>query len=273
MAQDPANKSAPTPKHKPSAKHTLHEVLNSLQDVLENELAEDGNSQPPAAARDAAQAPNVLHHARRRDEVLKNLIGAAAAGKPLPATPESPRLDPSEPEGLSVSEDEEFLLEALAPEEPPAGPAEAPPEPESVPEEEFRLQMEDPIAPAAEEEVEPPASAETQADPAAEAPAPQRSRRRRKRPKQIEIGWDDIPILNDIVQPAPELPDIEISPEIRDIAIQVAAALNIELKRAGKETLDVKLVMQLQTLLQRELAARGLLLKEDDAGEEPGASQ
>lgn len=260
MAHDPAKKSDPRPKHKPSTKHTLHEVLNSLQDVLNNELAdEDGVRR--STEENKAEIPNVLH-TRKRDEVLsslKALIGAAAAGEPLP-TPQPPvdeapesGEEPGQPDDVPPTEAIDPYLEHAS---------------ESAGTDEFHLEMEDSLPPAQDDRLEtaPPAAAGR--DRESEVPSPASPRHRRRKPKQMEIGWDDIPVLNEVVLPAPEEINLEITPEIRDIAIQVAAALNIELKRAGKETLGVKVVMQLQTLLQRELAARGLNLQDNGSGEE-----
>jgi hypothetical protein len=244
MAHDPAKKPTQAPKHKPSTKHTLHEVLNSLQDVLNNELADESDA-PTARSN---QSPNVLH-SRSRDEVLsslKALIGAAAAGEPLPS-PDSQ--SPAAAAGLSeIGEDLKAPGGAEVPDSTDPEPV-IDPEDAVAPAEEFHLEMEDPVSTPDVRETDPAPARET---------APTRGKRKRIKPRQIEIGWDDIPVLNDVVAPAPEELDVEITPEIRDIAIKVAAALNIELKRAGKETLDVKMVMQLQSSLQRELAARGL---------------
>lgn len=257
MAHDPAKKPTQAPKHKPSTKHTLHEVLNSLQDVLNNELAEDEDKRSAAAPE--TKSPNVIH-SRSRDEVLsslKALIGAAAAGEPLPR-PE--RQSTAASGGLSdIGED-------LKPSEFAGAPDVADPEPEPETDledtvaapEEFHLEMEEPVPTQPLREADPDPAKESSEVRDAPAPKPARGRSRRSKPKQIELGWDDIPVLNDVVAPPPEALDLELTPEIRDIAIKVAAALNIELKRAGKETLDVKMVMQLQSLLQHELVLRGL---------------
>lgn len=261
MAHDPAKKSDPRPRHKPSTKHTLHEVLNSLQDVLNNELAdEDGVRR--SAEENKAEIPNVLH-TRKRDEVLsslKALIGAAAAGEPLPAP--TPPVDGAPGTGEDLDRRDDFPpTEAIDPYPDQAS--------ESAGTDEFHLEMEDSLPPARDETLETVSPAAARRDREPDVPSPVSPRHRRRRPKQMEIGWDDIPVLNEVVLPAPEEINLEITPEIRDIAIQVAAALNIELKRAGKETLGVKMVMQLQALLQRELAARGLNLEENESGEEP----
>ncbi len=262
MAHDPAKKSDPRPKHKPSTKHTLHEVLNSLQDVLNNELAdEDGVRR--SAEENKAEVPNVLH-TRKRDAVLsslKALIGAAAAGEPLPTA--KPPVDGAPETGEELDRPDDVPpTEATDPYREPA--------PESTGTDEFHLEMENPLPPAQDEGLEaiPPDAAGHDRKPDIRSPASPRHRRRK--PKQMEIGWDDIPVLNEVVLPAPEEIDLEITPEIRDIAIQVVAALNIELRRAGKEALDVKIVIQLQALLQRELAARGLMLEDKEPGEEQG---
>ncbi|MEJ2106310.1 MAG: hypothetical protein P8X48_03130 [Acidiferrobacteraceae bacterium] len=256
MAHDPAKKPTQAPKHKPSTKHTLHEVLNSLQDVLNNELANDEDKKSAVAPE--TKSPNVIH-SRSRDEVLsslKALIGAAAAGEPLPRPGKRSTAASGGPSDIG---------EDLKPSQVARTPDSMDPEPETDLEdtvaspEEFHLEMEEPAPTQPVPEADPDAaegSAQLQDTP---PPKPARGRSRRGKPKQIEIGWDDIPVLNDVVAPPPEALDQEVRPEIRDIAIKVAAALNIELKRASKEALDVKMVMQLQSLLQHELVVRGLL--------------
>lgn len=265
MAHDPAKKPTQAPKHKPSTKHTLHEVLNSLQDVLNNELANDEDKKSAVAPE--TNSPNVIH-SRSRDEVLsslKALIGAAAAGEPLPRPEERSTAPSGGPSDIG---------ENLDPSQVSKTPDLVDPEPETDLEdtvaspEEFHLEMEEPEPTQPVRETDADAAEESSEIQDAPPPKPARGRSRRSKPKQIEIGWDDIPILNDVVAPPPEVLDQEVSPEIRDIAIKVAAALNIELKRASKETLDVKMVMQLQYLLQHELVLRGLLDKHPGAEED-----
>lgn len=70
---------------------------------------------------------------------------------------------------------------------------------------------------------------------------------------QVEISWDDIPVLNEVVAPPPT-PDDTTTKQAREIAIKVAATLNIELRREGTDTMDIKTIMRLQSLLGRELA-------------------
>ena len=77
-----------------------------------------------------------------------------------------------------------------------------------------------------------------------------------KSAEQVEINWDDIPVLNDVVAPPPT-PDDVTSRQAREIAIKVAAALNIELKKDGTGEMDIKTIMRLQSLLGRELAEHG----------------
>lgn len=74
--------------------------------------------------------------------------------------------------------------------------------------------------------------------------------------EQVEIVWDDIPVLNEVVAPPP-VPDSATSQEAREIAIKVAAMLNIEArKKGGESTMDVRTIMRLQSLLSQELQER-----------------
>ncbi len=86
--------------------------------------------------------------------------------------------------------------------------------------------------------------------------------------EQVEINWDDIPVLNEVVAPPPT-PDDATSKHAREIAIKVAAALNIELRKQGTDAMDIKTIMRLQSLLGRELADHGGTV--DDELDEPGS--
>ena len=73
-------------------------------------------------------------------------------------------------------------------------------------------------------------------------------------------------MLNEVVAPPPT-PDDATSKQARDIAIKVAAALNIELKKEGTGTMDIKTIMRLQSLLGRELAEHGGNVEEEQPDE------
>ena len=83
------------------------------------------------------------------------------------------------------------------------------------------------------------------------------------------LGWaDDIPVLTEVVDPRTlemkQLQDVvdrslerkDLAPEAREIAVKVAAKLNIEMRQSGKQ-LDIKTIMRLQALLKEALEPKG----------------
>ncbi len=78
-----------------------------------------------------------------------------------------------------------------------------------------------------------------------------------RNPEQVEINWDDIPVLNEIAAPPPA-PDTELTQEARNIAIKVAPALNIEMRKQGSGQMDVKAILKLQSLIRNELEDRNI---------------
>ena len=83
---------------------------------------------------------------------------------------------------------------------------------------------------------------------------------------QAPLNWaDDIPVLTEAVDPEAlgmgelqdmvdqSLADKNLTPEARDIAVKVAARLNIEARQSGGEQLDIKTIMRLQALLKEAL--------------------
>jgi len=113
----------------------------------------------------------------------------------------------------------------------------------------FKLEMEDTRGP------------EPDTPPKAPAKTRKKSRKNKGKPsavntgEQVEIGWDDIPVLNEVVAPPPA-PDDATTREARAIAAKVAAALNIEAREKGGNAMDIKAVMRLQSLLSQELQER-----------------
>jgi hypothetical protein len=141
------------PRHKPNTKHTLEEILKSLQDLIRNDLLE--TDVPPGAPPPAATADAVPSHAPEGDlaalrHSLEHLVSdelrpedTADAPRETPELTEPPPASaaaavPAPPGGLQ----QELLFEALAPAdtgELPAGAApafpplsEAPPSGEPV---------------------------------------------------------------------------------------------------------------------------------------------
>lgn len=281
-------------KHKPNTRHTLNEVLHSLEDMMHNELAgvELSPEQVPAAPSRKEQALNNL----------KALIGSNSG--PADVDRSESRLPTDGPsahdEKAALADD----LEQEAPWETPAVSADPPGDhieeiepdlpkaddievsdgatdidvdpddvmPDSVADsdntpaerlhdeasagapsvDDFALEMEDvrspdiPPARASEGETKKKTGYRTDTSAGSTTGAAE----------QVEINWDDIPVLNDVVAPAPA-PDNATSKQAREIAIKVAAALNVELRREGTGTMDVKTIMRLQSLLGRVLAEHG----------------
>jgi len=294
-------------KHKPNARHTLNEVLHSLQDMMHNELA-------GIADEEGSETKGNSGTPRSKEEILDSL--KALIGEPgnTPqfdnlASPdeavESPAVDDSHKEHLMANDvlepdpvaeesiedsdlddliqDEEIVLEEI-----PVPPleeelpqdninddvisadeaetetadtdavAELPNEQNEAPSpaDDFRLEMED--------------TRETEPDTPRKAPEKVKKKSQKNKNKstaanaveQVEINWDDIPVLNEVVAPPPE-PDEATSQEARAIAIKVAAALNIEARKKGGDAMNIKTIMRLQSLLGQELQER------QDSSDEP----
>lgn len=250
----PPDKGAPT-EHKPSKKVALQEVMRSLQDLVSNELAID--TEP------AVEPPK-----RRRADKL--------AAETAPSAPEEKRDD-------EVDEVESITLESL-----PALPTEIPAPAETQPvatnknkTDPSGIQQELPYLDALPElpaEVPTPAVADTES-PAAllpEAVAPNTSSildfpapvipdqtPPAPAPEQALIpeNWDDIPVLEEAV----DMADINDTDEgqtamlahpgdARRLAIQVAARLNVELRKSGQPGLSSEIITRLARMLQEALA-------------------
>lgn len=70
----------------------------------------------------------------------------------------------------------------------------------------------------------------------------------------VSVNWDDIPILKDAVELEAAKGGPVDAERARKVAIQVAARLNVELRRAGKRSLTSTVVTRLAHLIQEELA-------------------
>ena len=70
-------------------------------------------------------------------------------------------------------------------------------------------------------------------------------------------------MLKEVVAPPPA-PDNSTSKEAQEIAVKVAAMLNIEARKKGEDSsMDIKTIMRLQSLLSQELQDR----QDDDSPE------
>lgn len=251
----PPDKGAPT-EHKPSQKVALQEVMRSLQDLVSNELAID--STPPM------EAPK-----RRRADKLTT--------EPSPSVPERKRED-------EVEEVESITLESLPdlPAETPAPPEAAPPTTNKTKTDPSGIQQELPYLDALPElpaenpapimlDTEQPAvllpeaaapevpsilDSSTPTIPDSTPPAP-------PAPAQTLIpeNWDDIPVLEEAVDMA-DINDSDegqattLSPpgDARRLAIQVAARLNVELRKSGQPGLSSEIITRLARMLEEALA-------------------
>jgi len=273
-------------KHKPNTRHTLNEVLHSLQDMMHNELAEI--ELPPEA-----NATNPKGQPLSKEDALNNL--KALIGSQPPASIDA--IDENEIDEIDidlsaddadlesgVNESAEVIDieidEPLTDETIHAGELSNPADyadeaddeiarPESAGSDntevtpsadDFALEMEDantPATPAEDPKVKNSPTKSRKTDSSKTTPLAA---------EQVEINWDDIPVLNEVVAPPPT-PDDATSKQARDIAIKVAAALNIELKKEGTGTMDIKTIMRLQSLLGRELAEHGGNVEEEQPDE------
>jgi hypothetical protein len=253
------------PDHKPSRKVTLDEVLRNLQDLVSNELAIEPAKpaapvEAPAAAAGAEPAPLPKAAPTPTEEfpVAMESESITLEGLPEPATdPEPLRLVP--PEG--IQQDLPYL--DLAPETPAeeAQDRPAPPRPGPALPEIEAIALPDP---APEPAVSHAADGDTLADLAPPLPpgvvepaAPPGE----DRGHPAEDGTlSDIPVLEDAIELADELEPpaggsaLPSAAEARRLAIQVAARLNVELRKAGKPGLSSEVITRLAHLLEETLA-------------------
>ena len=304
----PPDKGAP-PEHKPSRKVALAEVMRSLQDLVSNELAAETTTpkkrrradQKPSTAH-ADDAPAVVNSAEEIESIT--LESPPESSAETPATPRPPGM-------AEVPEtQEQFSGEPLAPAKPsvpggktapafvPVGTASRsalPPSmagaggPSTAPFDKAQgrlrtgLQQElpylDSLAPA------PPESPPELAAPS-HIPEPVVNEASFTTTLTLsEENWDDIPVLEEAVDLTDEIdadaavpgasPAIVLPPAgaARRLAIQVAARLNVELRKSGQTGLNSAIITQLAKILEEALAKNAATMENatggnaDDAGE------
>lgn len=253
-------------KHKPQKKHTLEEVLKSLQDLIRNDLIEaERVTQPPVtpALQSPAPAADAFDDAL---DTLDHLIDHELIEPAKQARTNPPPTDDDLPPDDTNSPDDDTLInESLAADEALSAATSAgkdiAPSLSAAPEPDAARGVQDAfpfdIAPAdasAPEEIDAapaPDAAELFADDATDADVPPRANTARPLPE------DDIPVLHEvaheILAAAPTLPTPE---QARDIAIHVVARLNIELRKGGAQPLDPSTIDRLQKLLGEALASK-----------------
>ena len=283
-------------KHKPSKKVVLEDVLTSLQDLVNNEFAEDFAEAP--RSRDA-EAPNVLKKGssseavglRKRGRPRKHPLSPPKTAHTPPEAPlqeatgkaENP---PTEKEDYTYSQEQADLFGEMLAATEPGGKTGAKPGKKAV----TTRQTLKPAAtkPAAKKmvttELETPrrqANLKVVSRPEPDS-RPDSSKEFKKHDmankplntaehlgQDSSLGWaDDIPVLTEIVDPQSlnltQLQEVvdrslerkDLAPEAREIAVKVAARLNIEMRETGQQ-LDVKTIMRLQALLKEALEPKG----------------
>jgi len=203
-------KSADKPKHAPAAKHTLEEVLRSLQDLVRNELAADNAKQARAAVKPAGRKTRAEKPAARPEpanaEAQRPLPGGIQVELPLPPdkAPSPPlAMEKVEPEGSAARQ---LKATSLSPSKP------ATKKPKPLEQAAIKWDDEIPVlkdaVPVLQNRVAPPAK--TASRPISVSP----------------------------------------SERARAIAARAAAELNIELRKAGRPALEPAMIEKLEYLLR-----------------------
>ena len=342
MTDGPADK----PKHTPSSRHTLEEVLQSLQDLLRNELQEGARQHAPPAAEPPAH-DGKLPASPTPTDMIAHLEGSLAAlgsseqntaqgtAAPRPGPPASgpreggsrsadithstrlqePHIDAASrpgiardaqpaPAGLgqSAAAAIENTARTIVPQS-GGGPANQRPDrhfageasqqelpfTDAVP----AVSREAPDMPGPSDRIAvrqtegPDTSAESGAGrpPAADSGIPagftagswhDSGRESAHAPATVEVYWDDIPVLQNAVDPVPgggsaeaqrqappvptpdepQPPPAAILPSAHAhrIAVLAAARLDLELRRSGARSLDSSVVARLAQILEEMLA-------------------
>ena len=257
------------PKHKPQKKHTLDEVLKSLQDLIRNDLIAAARvaggtapaALPPAEPAASTPAPDPFHSALDTLDTLidHELVEPAKQARAAPPPPDDL------PDDENWPDDDTLINESLAADEalnaklndgkdfaPEASETTDKPEPVRGVQNAFAF---DDTKPADTDIFEMPATPATlepitETEPTDTDVPPRRNTAR-------TLPDDDIPVLHEvaheILAAAPELPTPE---QARDIAVHVVARLNIELRKGGAQPLDPSTIDRLQQLLREALASK-----------------
>lgn len=248
----PPDKGAPI-EHKPSQKVALQEVMRSLQDLVSNELATD--TTPPV------EAPK----RRRADK---------PAAESSPPIQEKPDDEADEIESITLESLPDFPAEIPTPPEAPPSAAKTKNNPSGIQQElpyldavpELPVDSPAPIV----VDTEPPAAQLPEAEapsildfPAPAIPDEAAAAIPKAEPSLIPENWDDIPVLEEAV----DMADINDADEgqtggtllphagdARRLAIQVAARLNVELRKSGQPGLSSEIITRLARMLEEALA-------------------
>jgi hypothetical protein len=269
---NPPDKGAP-PEHKPSRKVALEEVMRTLQDLVSNELANE--PEKPAGEAQTTAAKTKKTGSAEKQSATRPALSAEV----LPAAPavvaESPA-ETSPPAGSGVPPEglqQELPYFEAAPPAPTAYP------PEAVEPQVASFSPEKPPIHEVKSGVAADSGASIDTAPATTAE---------------EINWDDIPVLEEVVELAEETdtdevdqddatdgggrprrePAVEADPDgdidamgpvpsaanlppvdtAHRLAVQVAARLNVELRKSGQTGLNSDVITRLARLLEEALA-------------------
>jgi hypothetical protein len=272
-------------KHKPSKKVVLEDVLTSLQDLVNNEFANDFADAP--RTRDSDDAPNVLKKGSAQDAA-----GLRKRGRPrkYPLPPAETARKAKKPvadrENYTYSQEQADLFTETPPVAESAGkttrspetiaarprPTARPTEAKPAPKKMVRTLLETPRQQTNLKVVSRP-EPDTGSAPRKEFKIGDMAHKPSNTAEHFDsdtsLGWaDDIPVLTEVVDPRTlemkQLQDVvdrslerkDLAPEAREIAVKVAAKLNIEMRQSGKQ-LDIKTIMRLQALLKEALEPKG----------------
>lgn len=273
------------PKHKPSPKRTLEEVLKSLQDLIRNDLVSGRGAEsrpPPPSAPPAASAPDAFDQALDRlDELITHELLEPARHAQEAAQPKPEEILPGEPEWPPEESAEAADVEPF----PPPAESEAQARAKPVPAEDDRTETEN-VRFGVQDRLpfeEPPPSLasflrdepseESKAEPASSPAPPAQGPHEEPQPatggaapapgpppeETVHAGSDStpddgIPVLNEVVAELEPAPEAVTPATAREIAIRVVARLNIERRKAGEPPLDIRTIERLQNLLKEALA-------------------
>lgn len=247
------------PKHKPQKKHTLEEVLKSLQDLIRNDLiaAQGVTDRPKPPALEPPSPPTDSFDTAL--DTLDHLIDHELIEPVSQARAAPPPADDELPDDKDWPDDDTVINQSLAAEEAlnASGGGEAEPASRertapALPEAPRGVQDAFPFdAPTRE------AAASSEAEPAKPtAPATNTHDTPAPAPAVVPVS-DDIPVLHEVAHEILSAPGTLPTPEqARDIAVHVVARLNIELRKGGAQPLDPSTIDRLQKLLREALASK-----------------
>jgi hypothetical protein len=252
-------------EHKPSRKVALEEVLRSLQDLVQNELSVEGKkprpepAAPPArAAKPEIPVPPVADEPTPETAMYDGQEEEAITLEGIPENPAAATAAPAVEQAAVPPEGLQQPLPFLDPVPKPAIAA-------ATAAYSIEMETETATTPDALSRADEIADADTSEIPGIDfepsAPAVN------THPVEDD-GHNDIPVLDDAVDfveeielHAPETPASTNAPamppaipDIRRLAIQVAARLNVELRKQGRPSLSSDVITRLAHLLEEALA-------------------